>query len=1183
MEILYPFDIKLENTNLIEASAGTGKTYTITIIYTRLVLEGYNPASILVVTFTEAAAAELKIRIRKMLLDVLSFAEGTNTPGLDETFKSFFKGNNSKSMIQKRALLKNAILMFDQASILTIHSFCLKMLKENAFECRALFDIELSADSSLVEKDICFDFFAQRINNLDPLFLQYLKKRNFVPEKLIKKFSKILSRPDIALVPETMEFVDVFDEYRDVVKRISDYVDNKSFEIKDFINNNKGINKQSYRKNSVVNWLEQISQQLLDTGENTVFKMDEKGDSLYKFTLTRLEQKIKPGFDLPEYQFFDLCQKLLELSLVFENNILSLELAYLKYLKLKLAKTKEKHGNVFFNDLINDLAHALHDTPGNTSSNKLLISAIQDKYHGVLIDEFQDTDQTQYSIFSKLFANKSLFFCMIGDPKQAIYGFRGGDIFAYLKAVTESKKIYTLDRNYRSDPQLVEAVNSVFTAQTNPFLYEKIGFYPVKTPETSRDRLSQDGNESNCFRFLFLKIKKTNADLDKQGFIKKTWANDNIPLIAAEDIAKLLSSSTLLENKKIEPSDIAVIVRKNYQAEKISKALKIYQIDSHIYSSDSLFNSKEAIEMTDLLWAVLEPEDAGLIKAALLTNIFEFNGNDIDDFKKNNKAFAVWQERFKEYRALWQNHGFIRLIQAIFYSEQAFSKDKTSLTKRTLTNYNHLIELLHYAEIDQHLSPAFLIKWFIHEQARALDNSSLEELRLESDQKAVSIVTIHKSKGLEWPIVYLPYLWDAKPETKDDYCLYHDPDDEYKEKFDLGSINLAKARELTFKETKAEDQRLLYVALTRAASMVNIIWGRINKIGSSALGSILHNNSGGDDDDMIRDIQSLADNGASGINIDFYEYADSCDFFENNPRAAYDNQVNEIKTLTRSIFQVWKIASFSSLISGVEYKFLNKGEPGEDLLVRSEITLIDFPTGAGSGDFFHSIFEDLDFQDTQENIAQLVLLKLEKFGYNPQFWEKIINTAVKQILSTRLLSTELLPEEGDLALENISACKRLNELEFFFLIKSIDNKKLYKIFKKYMKLSSFSKYADQLLELTFESISGFMKGFIDLVFEHNNRWYIVDYKSNFLGKSYDDYSCDAMNDSMMEHHYFLQYHIYVVALHKYLMFCKKDYDYNTHFGGVFYLFIRGMKHSKTGVFFHRPAFEFIHELSNNFF
>ena len=669
MEILSPFDVKLENTILIEASAGTGKTYTITTIYTRLVLEGFRPDSILVVTFTEAAAAELKLRIRKRLLQAFSYLDGMysdidSNVESNREFHEYLSSGTEKEIINKRRCLKKALNLFDETSIFTIHSFCLKMLKENAFESRALFDVELSADSSFIEKEICYDFFAEKINNLDPLFLKYLKKKNFVPEKLIRKFSKLLSRPDIELIPEAMEFLDAFDEYRGVVKEIGTYIEYKSSEIKDFIQNDSGINKQSYKKNLVANWLEQISKQLSNTGENTVFEMNEKGDSIYKFTLTRLSEKLKPGFDLPEYEFFSLCQNLFEISKVFENNILSLEIEYFKYLKTRLLINKERLGIVFFNDLINDLAHALHDNPrhgnpehGNTSS--MLISAIQEKYHAVLIDEFQDTDQTQYSIFSKLFANRKNLFCMIGDPKQAIYGFRGGDIFAYLKAVEDSKEVYTLDKNYRSDPGLVESVNAVFKKKLNPFLYEKIGFHPVTTPETSENRLFKDKKEVSCFKFLFLKNEYAATDIDKKGLIKIRVHNT----LKQGDVVEIVNPSYDVIKTKIE--------------EKITQYLRvdtlITGIPAHGYELDSRFINPGVISVSGPRSHIEALEN-------IFTEAVDLSGKNSDfntrvRLDKSDSLLTFPQGEFVDFKGIISETSVVKVVENVNIAIKELSQD----------------------------------------------------------------------------------------------------------------------------------------------------------------------------------------------------------------------------------------------------------------------------------------------------------------------------------------------------------------------------------------------------------------------------------------------------------------------------------------------------------------------------
>jgi len=1177
MEVLNPFALDLKNTILIEASAGTGKTYTITTIYTRLVLQGYKVDSILVVTFTEAAAAELKLRIRKRLSlssYYLETSDGDLNSDIDHELIKYLKSGTEKDLQQKKIYLKNAIKMFDQALIMTIHSFCLKILKENSFETRTFFNIELSTDQSKLEQEICFDFFAERINTLDPLFLKYLKIKKIVPEKLMGKFSNLLGRPDIQLVPEKMDFVDAFDEYRQVLKKIKNCIKDHGSEIKDFIAEHPGINKRSYKKNSVKKWLEQIKEKLSCSQSDIIFDMQEKGDSLYKFTLTRLGEKMKSGYDVPDYDFFIYCQEIFDLTNIFKRNILSIEIEYFKYLKEKFLKNKEISGKVFFNDLINDLALILNK---DSDSRDLLVSTIREKCHAVLIDEFQDTDQTQYFIFSTLFANRKNFFCMIGDPKQAIYGFRGGDIFAYLKAVKDSKKIYTLDKNYRSDPELVRSINTLFSKQSNPFLFEEIGFFPVTTPETSCNRLVQDNGQGSCLKFIYIKGEEINADLDKKGFIKKSWAHGNIPEIIAENINRLLNSNTLLDKKKIKPSDIAVLVRTNIQADKINNALNVHNIPAHIYSTGSVLDSRQAMGMTDILNAVLTPGNHSFIKAALVTEVFEFTGNEINELNSDKEAFSLWQARFRHYHDLWVNHGFIRMIQEIFYSNEAFSKEKTFISDRCLTNYNHLIELLHYTQANEHFSPGLLLKWFRKEQAKAAVNTSLEEIRLETDKSAVSIVTIHKSKGLEWPVVYLPYLWDGKDDSgKRDYCLFHDPHDNFKEKFDIGSDQISSAKIIADNEAKAEEMRLLYVALTRASSMVNIVWGKFNLLDLSALAMILHNNSITDDMKMIEDIQGME----LDISHDSKEIMCPLQYNESKNKAGDINDNKCIRTLSRDISKTWRISSFSSLISKDEYNFhIEQGikDKGHD---QNIIILKNFPKGAGSGEFFHSLFEELDFQDTNENIIELIRSKLLCFGYSADTWEKIILEFVNHALSTPLME-----QDNCFILKNIGKEKRLNELEFFFPVKMIDTLKLYKIFKEDSKQNLISQYADKVLKLGFNSFQGFMKGFIDLIFEFNNKWYIVDYKSNFLGDSYNDYSIDAMNTAMADHHYFLQYHIYVIALHKYLQFRLKDYDYNEHFGGVFYLFIRGMHPEQSplqGVFFDQPDCDFIHKLSELF-
>ncbi|MCK4768650.1 MAG: UvrD-helicase domain-containing protein, partial [Desulfobacula sp.] len=365
-----------------------------------------------------------------------------------------------------------------------IHSFCLKVLKENAFESHSLFDIELVPDRSLFLRQASFDFFMGHVNHLDKLFLSYLNQRQITPESFVTSFGQIVSKPNLILKPPVTTFESVFDDYRETLEKIHDILLNRAGEIIELIQNHTGLDKRSYTKKNIPAWLEASRLKLDQQGVDTLFKMTEKGDALYKFTQTRLELKTKQGEMPPEHEFFDLCDQLLSFYEVFENNLISLKIEFLTFFNTELDKMKKTHGICFFDDLVNDLAAALEKEDAQH-----LQKAVRQTYKACLIDEFQDTDPRQYDIFSKIFSSQGTPFFMIGDPKQAIYAFRGGDIFAYLKASKESDQKFTLEKNYRSAPLLVNGINEVFFNSINPFFYDSSEFLKVITPATAINSL----------------------------------------------------------------------------------------------------------------------------------------------------------------------------------------------------------------------------------------------------------------------------------------------------------------------------------------------------------------------------------------------------------------------------------------------------------------------------------------------------------------------------------------------------------------------------------------------------------------------------------------------------------------------------------------------------------------------
>ena len=1189
MKPLDPFNIDLEKITLIEASAGTGKTYTITTLFCRLIALGYSVESILVVTFTEAAAAELKLRVRTRLFETLTSLLDKACRDEDDLIQFLRRESQESQTTLICQRFSHALNCFDQSSIMTIHSFCMKVLKEHAFESRSFFDIELVPDRSLFLNQVSHDFFMTHVNSQDTLFLSYLNQRQVTPQSFISSFGKAVSRSDLVTIPPCADFENIFDEYRQVLKKIHDILVTGSEEIIEILLNHNGINKRSYTKKNIPAWLEASWKKLEVKKENTLFKMSEKGDTLFKFTQTRLAQYTEQGAVLPEHEFFELCEKLLGFYDVFESNLINLKIKFLTFFKKELEKMKRAQGICFFDDLVNDLAAVL-ENKGSLNLQK----AVRQTYKACLIDEFQDTDPRQYEIFSKFFSfTDNTPFFMIGDPKQAIYAFRGGDIFAYLKASKECDQSFTLKKNYRSAPWLVKGINEIFSGRPNPFLFEQIEFSEVSTPDTAKNFLIEGKKNIPPLQFCF--IKRDELEVDRKGFISKETASKIIPNIVARDIAALLESDKRLTDnqisgsKKITPKDIAVLVRTNEQTQQIQKALSDFSIPSYLSKTGSVFDSSQAIDLHDILLAVYNPGNSNFIRAALCTSVFGFTSKDIIELNENQEMLYQWQERFVVFKQNWDSKGFTPMIMALFHHEDAFLKSNPGLDERGMTNFYHLVELISNTSIDRRLSAYYLIKWYTRQLSGEFRDESIDELRLETDKKSVAIVTIHKSKGLEYPIVYLPYLWEGQRRPPSENILFHDPDKEHGLTLDLRSKavsdDIAASAGYYEKEDKAEQRRLLYVALTRASAMCRIFWGGFNTIETSALGLLLHDSDCKDgckdDQTMINDLEQLKSKASQAILIE--PYVDkSINLFMD--QTSLQKISLSAKQITRGIQASWRMSSFSAIIhsSSDPTPSLNQKHLNQEGLNISEketlITLSDFPKGAGSGDFFHSIFETLDFTNNSKEIASQVQAKFDQFGFSDSDMLNTATASVKEVLETKLVA-----KNRQFRLKDIESGQKFSEMEFIFPVNSFNIASIIKAFEQSNFKTETSGYLKKLSLLTTHSLKGFIKGFIDLVIHHKGKWYIVDYKSNFLGTTYESYSQKAMLNAMSEHHYFLQYYIYTVALHRYLELRLKGYDYNTHFGGVFYLFIRGMHPgfgSQYGVYYDCPEKSAIIELSN---
>lgn len=1190
---LDPLGLELDRTTLIEASAGTGKTYTITTLFARLVARGYPVESILVVTFTEAAAAELKLRIRKRISACVSagFPSGKacgHEPHADELV-AFFRGRPDADLIFRR--LRLALACFDQAAVMTIHSFCFSVLKDNAFESNAYFDMELLPDSSGFFRQAAMDYFYARINDQDPLFLKFLAKQGVTPERLGEELCRALARPGIRIIPETAEFKEIWDDYRDIVKQLSEVLGRERDTVLDLIQTHKGVDKRSYSKKNLPKWLDHSLDLLTGQGDAPVFEMTEKGDPLYKFTRTRLAQKTKSGHAPPDHPFFDLCEALLVLHQAMAGNLIAVKLEFLAYLRGRLKEMKSMQGACFFDDLINDLDAALAAGDGHR-----LKRAVLDRYRACLIDEFQDTDPGQYAIFSRLFGTSPAEepqrpFLMIGDPKQAIYAFRGGDIFAYLSASKASDQAFTLPVNYRSAPRLVRGVNHLFSRIPDPFGFREIPFIPVSTPDAATDRLSDGTGFVPPLNMVF--ISREGMGKDRSGLVKKAAALASVPDILAADILDILNRGGSAKDNSapaehtgsamgfagtdgspdiaeaLSPGDMAVLVRTNSQAEAVQQALSRANIPSFVSKTGSVFDSPEAVALFDLLSAVDNTGHTGLLKAALASPVYGWDAVKIRGLDNDERLMWQWQDRFRTYHDLWEEKGFVAMISRLFHDDAVSPAPCSLVSERSLTNFYHLIELVSRAALHQHLSRPYLVKWYERQLTPETREDAADELRLESDARAVAIVTIHKSKGLEYPMVFLPYLWAGSTgSVSKGPALYHAPDDGHRLCLDLGSPDIDAARTQMAEEERAEEMRLLYVALTRASAMCRIYWGGFAGAEASALGRLLHPDGCGDDDAMIRDLEQCAAGGEDCIESLSYDAPPDTGPYASGA-APRKNLAPE--AMNRQVEINWRISSYSALISGrsPDTPVVMEDTPAPQAEQTEPIPLDAFPRGAGAGDFFHAVFESLDFTDPA-TIPPGVDINLDRYGFDGMGLTKTAVRAVTDILATPLST----PGKGRaFALEEISGGQRFTELEFCFDVSGFDAPGLARLFGTRPETAA---YADRLAGMDILPFKGFIKGFIDLVVRHDGKWYILDYKSNHLGPVFGDYSARALDHAMAEHDYILQYHLYLVALDRYLALRLKDYDYDAHFGGIFYLFIRGMAPDRdTGVFFDCPPKDFM--------
>jgi len=1171
MQALNPLTMPLIGQSLIEASAGTGKTYTITGLYLRYLLgmqiegELNTPLSveqILVVTFTDAATQEIKDRVRSRIIAARDALLGQDPK--DELIEGVIAAVDDKH--RAFDLLDAAAKSMDEAAIFTIHGFCQRMLKQHAFESGVAFNLEFILDERDILLETIKDFWRAFVYPLNKERTDAILDVFAAPESLFAQVASILNKANAHITPQ-INLDDVWQARDEYINRVPAF--KRAVIDQEFIAAIKGSglsgSKTPARKGSLA------ALEAFCASEDLFFEF---GTSKYSFEVWSSEnlsdaanyKKNQPLFTHPLLSHFD--------ELAALNNTINqgLKIAIVQYasrwVKAAIVKRKQEQSVITPDDLLTNLHSALNGEQGDALAQK-----IAQLFPVAMIDEFQDTDPIQYGIFSKIYGQENTTLAMIGDPKQAIYGFRGADIFTYIgaKEAVQTEQQFTLGTNFRSSTDIVNSVNSLFGKHANSFIYnDAIPFNAVAAKGKKADEtFIVDGKPATAFEFnVFVdeaadeKNKPTNKGVG-QAHLATHFANKIVTLLE-----KAKQGTACIGNKPVSAADICILVRDRVEAQIMKKALGDAKISSVYLSRESVFSQELSHHLLNFLTALHGQYDESLLRGVLAGPLFCLSYNDIfalaDDENK-------WQEHlnfFAQLGHIWNKQGAMAMLERLMSHNQLSAKWQGLgyNVERWLTDFRHLGEILQQKQIELE-GTLRLLRWFAQKVSQ--QDGETVQVRLESDANLVKIVTMHASKGLEYPLVFMPFASGYR-ETKE--ALYHDKG---KLVYDLSKNEdaLQKAEQ----ERLAEDLRLLYVALTRAVhfcslGVYNIGQGQSSRLAiqSSALGHVLFSGLELSSSQVWRThLSEFCDTNKAMSYQQFTSqtlleqgtlcFAQS----ENSPQAL------SINTVTATIERDWRATSFSALSFKKHTDHIEPGRSDEDHekdeFAAQEDELpspYSFPKGAKPGSCLHEIFEQIDFTsplehptNKEQNLDEVVKRALEKYHIS-ESWQDVTEQWILDSLQCPLNANS----SNDLSLSKLAPSDCLVEMEFNLPLSSLSAPKLNEILIKHFGFTQS--------KLEFANVKGLLKGFIDLIFCYQGKYYILDYKSNYLGNTPADYKSDLLEQAMSSHQYHLQYLIYTVALHRLLKQRISDYSIETHLGGVYYTFLRGMPAGQ-GVYFKK--------------
>ena len=1118
---------------VLEASAGTGKTYTIEGLVTRYVAERFPLRRLLVVTFTRAATAELRDRVRTRMVRVsehLSAVLDGATPKSDDEVGSFLAGGDFDVPIDvvrdRHKRLAEALSDFDAATISTIHGFCQQVLAGVGLTGDLDGQATLIEDERDVVDAVVDDVLVERFAGVDGDVV--------VARSALRTIAKALNdNPDAAAIPGSSDDPDVAIRI-ELARRVREEVDRR-----------------------------------------------------------------KRAFRLLSY-----------------------------------------------NDLLGRLAETLRD-PGRGDAAR---ERLRSQYDVALIDEFQDTDPVQWEILSRVFESegsdgRSL--VLIGDPKQAIYSFRGADVYAYLKA-SRGRESQTLQTNWRSDQGLLDAYNVVFAGAE--LGHENIAYLPVEAARGHEEPRLVDAPVSAPLR-----IRVARSDdgyrINKAKMIPADTARAQVARDVAVQAVRLLSSDAKLidrgsdglersPRRRVRPRDIAVLVRSNAEASRVQAELHEAGVPAVINGVGSVFATSAATEWLRLLEALEQPTSVSRARTAALTVFIGWTGGQLAEARTDDRALDPVHESLLAWAAILRDRSVASLLQTIVAQENLPAR-VLGLPggERHMTDIEHVAELLHAAAVGEELGPSALTGWLRERIAESSDDLDAEERarRLESDAEAVQVLTVHRSKGLEYPIVFAPFLWSSNARSSQ-VPVFHDEDRGGGRSADVGGPKapaFGEHQDNAKDEAKGEELRLVYVALTRARHQAVVWWLPAAFAEQAPLSRLLlcRKSSNGDvlnagrfrlkNDDLTRaDLDALSERSGGKMVVEDIPFSIARETWNSDVATAPDLDTAPFE---RDLDLRWRRTSYSAITKDVHDAPRVGSEPdvdftddealappavvaavdasaeadGEERLRAVPLPLAGMPRGVDVGTFVHGIFEDLDFAspDLQAHVAEVFAERRDKrevsVGDGDAFVEGLV----------RVVETPLGPLAGGISLREMGLADRLAELDFELPLvggsagrsERLAVAAIGRLLRTHLADEDpVRPYAEKLFDPAFaRDLRGYLAGSIDAVLRVGGRYLVVDYKTNWLAAPDEELSAwhhrpEALVSAMERGHYPLQALLYAVALHRYLRWRVRGYSAATHLGGVLYLFVRGMIGTDTpqvdgvpcGVFSWQPPAALVEALSD---